>query len=42
MAIERAKILGKRIVEYPEDQPSVIASRDWVNNLKRDPKDFVS
>lgn len=42
MATERAKNLGKRIIEYPEDQPSVISSRDWVHNLKRDPKDFAT
>ncbi|KAF8270339.1 sulfate permease [Lactarius quietus] len=41
MATERAKNLGKRIIEYPEDQPSVISSRDWVYNLQRDPKDFA-
>ncbi|KAH8983554.1 sulfate permease [Lactarius hatsudake] len=41
MATERAKNLSKRIVEYPEDQPSIISSKDWVHNLARDPKDFV-
>ncbi|KAI9457743.1 sulfate permease [Lactarius psammicola] len=41
MATERAKNLGKRIIEYPEDQPSVISSKDWVHNLARDPKDFA-
>ena len=42
MATERAKKLGKRIIEYPEDEPSVLSSKDWVQNLVRDPKDFVS
>ncbi|KAH9171499.1 sulfate permease [Lactarius sanguifluus] len=41
MATERAKNLGKRIVDYPEDQPSIISSKDWVHNLARDPKDFA-
>jgi len=41
MATERAKNLGKRIIEYPEDQPSVISSKDWIQNLQRDPKDFA-
>ncbi|KAF8497075.1 sulfate transporter family-domain-containing protein [Russula emetica] len=41
MASERAKKLGKRIIAYPEDQPSVLSSKDWINNLVNDPKDFV-
>jgi hypothetical protein len=41
MASERAKKLGKRIIDYPEEQPSVISSKDWVQNLVKDPKDFV-
>jgi len=41
MASERAKKLGKKIIEYPEEQPSVVSSRDWVQNLVKDPKDFV-
>jgi hypothetical protein len=42
MASERAKKLGKRIIAYPEDQPSVLSSKDWINNLFKDPKLFVS
>jgi len=42
MAAERAKHLGKKIIEYSEDQPSVVSSKDWVRSLARDPKDFVS
>ena len=42
MASERAKKLGKRIIAYPEDQPSVLSSKDWINNLVKDPKHFVS
>ena len=42
MASERAEKLGKRIIAYPEDQPSVLSSKDWVNNLVNDPKHFVS
>ncbi|KAN0141320.1 sulfate transporter [Lactarius tabidus] len=42
MATERAKNLAKKIIEYPEDQPSVISSRDWVHNLQRDPKVFAT
>jgi hypothetical protein len=42
MATERAKKLGKRIIDYPEDEPSVLSSKDWVQNLVKDPKDFVS
>jgi hypothetical protein len=44
MASERAKKLGKRIVVYQEDQPSVLASKDWIQNLiiVKDPKGFVS
>jgi hypothetical protein len=34
--------LGKRIIAYPEDQPSVLSSKDWINNLVNDPKVFVS
>jgi hypothetical protein len=43
-ASERAKKLGKRIIEYPEDQPSVLSSKDWIQNLGavNDPKGFVS
>lgn len=41
MAAQHAKNLGKRIVEYPEDQPSVISSKDWLHNLTKDPKDFA-
>ncbi len=43
MASERAKKLGKKIIAYPEDQPSALSSKDWIDNLvKEDPKDFVS
>ena len=42
MASERAKKLGKRIIAYPEDQPSVLSSKDWINNLVKEPKAFVS
>jgi len=42
MASERAKKVGKKIIGYPEDQPSVLSSKDWINNLVKDPKDFVS
>jgi hypothetical protein len=44
MASERAIKLGKRIVAYPEDQPSVLASKDWINNISlvNEPKGFVS
>jgi solute carrier family 26 (sodium-independent sulfate anion transporter), member 11 len=42
MAFERAKKVGKRIVAYPEDQPSVLSSKDWINGLVQDPKAFVS
>jgi hypothetical protein len=41
-AFERAKKVGKRIVGYPEDQPSVLSSKDWTDNLVKDPKDYVS
>lgn len=43
MASERAIKLGKRIIEYPEDQPSVLSSKDWIDNLSpvNDPKGFV-
>jgi len=43
MASERAKKLGKKIIEYPEYEPSVLSSKDWVHNITpRDPKLFVS
>jgi hypothetical protein len=42
MASDRAKKLVKRIIAYPEDQPAVVSSKDWVYNLVKDPKDFVS
>jgi hypothetical protein len=42
MAFERAKKVGKKIIAYPEDQPSVLSSKDWISNLVKDPKDFVS
>jgi hypothetical protein len=42
MSFERAKKLVKRVVAYPEGQPPVISSREWVaDNLAKDPKDFV-
>lgn len=41
MASERAKKLGKKIIEYPEEQPSVPSSKDWVQNLVKEPKSFV-
>ena len=41
MASERAKKLGKKIIEYPEEQPSVLSSKDWVQNLVKEPKGFV-
>jgi hypothetical protein len=42
MAFERAKRLGKNIIAYPEDQPSLISSKDWVRGLVKNPKDYVS
>ncbi|KAI0253952.1 sulfate permease [Lactifluus subvellereus] len=42
MASERAKHLAKKFVAYPEEQPPVISSRDWVRNLTRDPKGFAT
>jgi hypothetical protein len=44
MASERAKNLGKKIIEYPEGQPSVLSSKDWIQNLAivKDPKHFVT
>ena len=42
MASERAKNLGKRIIDYPEGEPTVLSSKDWVQNLVKDPKDYVS
>jgi hypothetical protein len=42
MAFERAKKVGKKIVAYPEDRPSVLSSKDWINNLVQDPKGYVS
>lgn len=39
--VEGAKKLGKRIVAYPEDQPSVLSSKDWIGNLVKDPKSYV-
>jgi hypothetical protein len=41
MASERAKKLGKKIIEYPEEQPSVPSSKDWVQSLVKEPKSFV-
>ncbi|KAI0303406.1 sulfate permease [Multifurca ochricompacta] len=41
MATERAKNFGKKILAYPNDQPSVVSSKDWVHNLARDPKNFL-
>jgi sodium-independent sulfate anion transporter 11 len=41
MASERAKKFGKRIIAYPEDQPSVLSSKDWIKNLVKDPKGYV-
>jgi sodium-independent sulfate anion transporter 11 len=41
MASERAKKFGKKIIEYPEYEPSVLSSKDWVHNLTRDPKHFA-
>ncbi len=41
MAFELAKKLGKKIIAYPEGEPSVPSSKDWVRNLVKDPKDFV-
>ncbi|KAH9985562.1 sulfate permease [Russula vinacea] len=41
MASDRAKKLVKRIIAYPENQPSVVSSKDWICNLFKDPKDFV-
>ena len=44
MAFERVKKVGKKIIAYPEDQPSVLSSKDWLNNINpvNDPKHFVS
>ena len=41
MAFERAKKLGKKIIAYPEEQPSVPSSKGWVQSLVEDPKEFV-
>ena len=32
------KSFGKRVIGYPEERVSVISSKDWVNNLSKDPK----
>jgi hypothetical protein len=42
MASERARRLGKKIAAYPEDQPSLVSSKDWVRNLVKNTKDYVS
>jgi len=41
MAFERAQKLGKKIIAYPEGEPSVPSSKDWVRNLVKDPKNYV-
>jgi sodium-independent sulfate anion transporter 11 len=41
MASERVKKLGKKIIEYPEEEPSVLSSKDWLQNLVKDPKEFT-
>jgi len=41
MNSERAKKLGKKIIAYPEEEPSVLSSRDWLQSLAKDPKEFV-
>jgi hypothetical protein len=41
MISERAKKLGKKLIAYPEQEPSVLSSKDWLQGLRRDPKEFV-
>ncbi|KAI0262901.1 high affinity sulfate permease [Gloeopeniophorella convolvens] len=41
MAAQRAKNFGKKAIEYPEGQPSLVSSKDWVHNLTKNPRGFA-
>lgn len=38
---ESAKRVGKDIIGYPQHTVPVVSSKDWIGNLKRNPKDAV-